>query len=735
MSLNIKQIVFYLLFLLSLLFSLLLGESYLGYLLLGGVSLPLLLFSSELDWKKINHFSWLVIFWLLALFGVILSSFFSINLPLSLNYATRFIFGFLIFWFFLLVKKSFISAQQIIKGLLLISSVVLLISIGFQFFPNLANLLPGMNLLHATYGHNHLAALLLLVIPLSWWLASECVRDGQSQLWWLIPLGFSLGLLFSFGRVAVAVGLVQFLAIYWQLKKNNLIKNIQLRFLLRTLMSLFSIILLSNVFFSTATLINPEFTCPIPSLGKQLCKSISTEYRPEYWRWAVEITRDNFLLGSGPGTFGLAAQKYHLDPFGGSAHAHNAFLESLAGMGLIGGGFFISLMFFLLFLAAKNLGKIKKWDWRMATFLGVVAIYVDVFLDFDWDFIGIFSITLILLALIIKDKNTDPVRIYLSNFFRTAYFILALIAISLAGIYLKTDSLIKANKNQQAFQLFPYFHWHRKIYETSSVLDIEDRQKFYGIYDAQSAVYPTRILEAKDDFHRQQIKERWFDLNPWILVEQDFISYYLEQNNFDQAAKWLQKEQLLHALSQDRGYDLAFKNWQGEDRAVKYKDQYEIAHKFIEGFLLDEDWNSLRKASSIFNWDKYGYQPRFELIMQISIAADGLVMQKDYSQALHLTQSMNLILPKDYWIMSQLGNLAAASKDFDKSKQLYSQCRIDFKLQSGEDHLGCRDGIELLTSLDGGEIESQQVVSQAIDRYREVSQIIRGEAVWQDFIE
>jgi FimV-like protein len=808
MSLTTKQILFFFFFLVSWLLLLLLGESYLSYVLLGGVSFLFLFFSSELEWHKINNYQWLFVLWLLVFLGMGLSLFFSISLPLSLYSMTRFIFASLVFWFFLLVKKSFISAQQVVKILLLVSLVIILISTSFQLFPNLENLLPGMNLLHATYGHNHLAALLLLVVPLSWWLSSEYVKSGQSHWWWLMPLIFNLGLLFSFGRVAVAIGLVQFLFIFWQLKKNGFIKNRPLKFLLKSLVGLFLIILLSNIFFSTATLINSDFSCPVPSLGRQLCKSIATESRPEYWQWAVEITKNNFWLGSGPGTFSLAAKKYYLNPFSGSSYAHNAFLESLAEIGLIGGGLFIVLMFGLLYSSWKNLGKRKNWNWKMAAFLGLAAIYADVLFDFDWEFISIFSITLLLLALILKDKKVKLVKDNFSNFFKTIYFTLIFFLILVVGLYLKADGLIKADRIQAAFELFPYFHWHRKIYENSPSLNTEDRKKFYKIYQLQPAVYTTWLTETKNKQQHQQIKEHWFEIDPWAAVNQDLTSYYLDQNDLKQVEIWLQKEQRLYEQVREQGYELDYEvkisfgerslalaqaylefgdmdsalkwfeiilsesntqvaweqqeliaqllveigndfvtedivqtirvyelakqevpwalssneqwfekypqselsladliqyleltaGWQGEDIGWKDKAQYALAHQAVEKLIAASDWQNLAKISEVFHWDEHDYQPRLELIKKISLKSDQLVKQDDYKLASQLTQAMNLILPNNYWLMSQPGHLAILLEDYDQD-----------------------------------EVEVLQIIANTKNRYFQVSRIIRGEEAWQDF--
>ncbi len=846
MPLTIKQIWFSFLFLLSWLVLLLLGESYLGYVILGGVSVFLLLFSRELEWQRVRQYGWLSCLWLIAMLAMGVSAFFSINYPLSLYVVTRFSFIFLVFWFFLLLKKSFIFSQFLIKLLLLLSVVVLTISTSFQFFPNLAHLLPGMNLLHATYGHNHLAALLLLVIPLSWWLASEYAKKGQSHGWWLLPLSFSLSLLFSFGRVAVVIGLIQFLFVYRQLKKNNFLQQKYFNLILKTLLVLFLLVLASNTFFSVVTVIKPDFVCPVPSLKRQLCKSISTESRPEYWQWAVKILQANLVWGSGPGTFSLAAQKYHFSSFGGAAHAHNVFLEYLADMGVVGGGLSIILIVSLLFEAAKTWRQQSNWSWSQAAFLSVMAIYVDVLFDFDWDFIGIYSITLVLLALLIKETKPKLIKNNFQRVVKASYYVVTFILILMAGLYLKTDNLIKADQIQSAFHLFPYFHWHYKIYESSSNLSEKNKQKFYQIYHAQPAIYLTWIETVADDATRQHLKERWFELSPWNAVKQNLISYYLERNDLISAQKWFDQQQALYQqsilsnheidskLKENNGsqalslaqsyvsqndyqsalkvltellnhrsrfeliwveqesaskllveignelaavdieqtvqaYQLAKKDlpwilsapsqlwfekypqlelsqadliqylvltadWEGEAIGWKDQAQYQLAHHAVETALTASAWQDLAKLAAAFCWDNYDYQPRLDLVKKLVVITDALVKQQKHQLAAQLIESMNLILPGDYWLMSQPGTLAVMASNFDQARKQYQACSHDWLALNEDDehHWECQSDLEQLNQATTS-ADQDQLKAQFSERYFQVSQIIRGEATWQDF--
>lgn len=846
MPLTIKQTFFSLGFLISWLLLFLLGESYISYLLMGGISLFLLLFSSELEWSKLANYKWLMALWLMVFVGLGASFTFSSNLPLSLYSVTRFIFSSLVFWFFLLVKKSLISTQQVIKSLLLISFVILLISIGFQLYPNLANLLPGLNLLHATYGHNHLAALLLLIIPLSWWVASEYVKKTQSNCWCWLPTIFTLALLISFGRVAVTVGLMQFLFIYKYLQKNTFFKDKQSSILFKILGGVFLLILLSNVFFSIITYIKPDFACPVPRLERQLCKSISTESRPKYWSWAIGIIGDNFWLGSGPGTFGLAAPRYHLNPFGGSAHAHNAYLEVLAEMGVVGGGLFIALMFYLLYLSWQNT-KNKKWSWQVAIFLGGAAIYTDVLFDFDWAFIGIFSLTLVLFSLIIKDKKIDFNDHIFFSAFKFIYYFLILLIISLAFLYFKTDYLISVGNAQRAFDLFPYFHWHRKIYESSLELDEKSKQKFISIYQFDSSIYASQLLDIKDPAVLQSFKEQWFEINPWVTINHDLTSFYIKEDKLDKAKVWLDKEQALFTRSLEDGNELSFKtkeqngeqlfqlakayfdqedydtalvlftqlisneniyqlpwekeeliaplliqigndyavtditktveiyelvnskwswmlnlyqlwfevlpwrelpleklktyveltsSWQEEKIGWQDETQHQIQQFVLKAALQRQDWTQVANLLEFKFWESHHYEWRQELLGEIILIIDALIEEENYELASSLAQGLQTYLPHEYWLMALPGNMLVLQKDFDAAVEQYQRCNQEFIEVTDEDfHYECQTSLDNLNRVKTGELTQGELQSLTLDRYFQVSQIIRGEAVWQDFVE
>jgi len=424
----------------------------------------------------------------------------------------------------------------------------------------LANLLPGMNLLYATYGHNHLAAFLILILPSSWWLAIKMAKKGKSW-WWIPPVIFTLSLITSFGRVAVIIGFMQFLWIWKILSKQHLIKK-QLQQPFKLISLLFTTVLIVKIVFSVANLAYPEFVCPVPIIEKQLCKPISSDARPEYWRWAIEVTKESPWIGTGPGTFGAAAKKHYLSPYSPSSHAHNAFLQNFAEMGLLGGGIFVILIFSLWWQAKKNLDN-SVWDWRQAIFLGMTAIYVDVLLDFDWDFVGLLGLTILFLALLIRENHSENKRLPNTSWLKKLgigfYFSAIMFLMTLTGLYLYTDGLIRNNQAQTAFDFFPYFHWHLKVYEKDPSLNDIQHQKLFKIYQSYPNFYSEWITLQSDEGRQQELRERWFEIDPFAAADNGkLVEFYLNNQDWVQVDNWLSAEQELLVLATNSGRSLEY---------------------------------------------------------------------------------------------------------------------------------------------------------------------------------
>jgi len=960
MTFSVKKSLYFFVFSLSWLLLLLLGESYFNYFLWGLITIALALFSSEMRWRRVFDKLWILIAWFVFLIGLALSFVFSISLPLSLQAAGELLFTTIIFWHFFLLDEKFMPSKYLLKFLLLIGLVMVFISLLFQASPQWANYLPGLNLLYATYGHNHLSAFLLLLLPFSWWFSISKYNQEKNHIWWLLPTLFSLTLLVSFGRVATFIGLIQFLVI-WKKMPTGIAKKIKILPIFIT--TLFVGVIMSKLFFSIATTLYSDFSCPVKILENRLCKPLSKEPRPEYWRRTVEMIKNKPIWGSGPGTFKILEKKYHLNPFTGSSYAHNDYLQLLAELGLVGGGLFISLMVSLLIGGYRLQRTARSYSWQNAVFIGVASIYADVLFDFDWNFVSLLGLTALFLALLLKQKKTTKNKLKHSFpliYTRIFYYTISLFVVIITGIYFSSELLIRSNKVSAAFDFFPYFHWHRKIFETNTTLDSSQKKELIEIYSSHPEAYRSLSSMVDDPSYEQALKERWAELDPWQFINQDLVSYYVDREEwieadknldiaFDsikelenqddythgyskkeelvaqmlkiadglyrgghpqQAAKWYQRSrwidewQLSHhspiflkvslpekqqleffsglesvpgeffgeyrsdyassylstvmTLTRDKDEDvlsnliwhldriLQIADWerwhileevglilinsaqqdlqQGllEDsyqnlslsvdvwHLVSSYDPYQVQWKLkdlvasllvevgsemanedmektLDSYYLAQDltpwifhlepfWfkkfnpsqltaeeleiyinfillenkkiENLKhedntyvlvaflqkliqekeyvRATDFLNQSQdsivMSYKQKNELSMWLQEQGESLAKEQQFLEAEQLNVLMGLVLPNDYWVMTQSANLAVLNKEYGSAKNFFQKCQSDYKNIWGMDHQDC---LQELNSLEKNQPNQ--------DRYWEVSQIIRGEAIWQDF--
>lgn len=551
---------------------LILGESFLGWYIAFFLLALLSTFYNKIDIVKINQFKNLFILWLIFLLFLFVSTFSSVSIPLSLNALIFYNFSFLIFFFFLLLRERFLHNSWVILGFLSIAVVLCLMAIIFFILPDIAKLLPGVNIFYSSYGHNHLASYLLLVLPASWYFA---LKAKQKYLL-VLPIFLTLSLMFSFGRVAIVIGIAQFLAIMMIFRKKIFSSRFfKINFYFISLTFLLASLIL--IFFSSKISSNQRI-CSYKPIKRMLCKSLSTDSRLYYWQQAISIFKDNVFFGLGPGTYSLGSEKYMQTPEYYSGFAHSAFLQNFAELGVFGGLLFFALMTHLLFLAWKKVKRHLR-SLEMALFIGFLSIFINAFFDFDWSFIGIYSLSLIWVALILKRKKRERAlskktsyskkkkHVLAEKFFKIMspalqrvqqvglgptgqaarklkklnkifiylrFFSFAII-ITLTFLYFFVEIIFKIAGHKAAFSFFPYIHWHSQIFAESKDLLAADHWRLQKIYQHHPEIYQILIKNEVDENERYELKQKLFLLQPWQRVLNPVVAYHLEKNDLTQA--------------------------------------------------------------------------------------------------------------------------------------------------------------------------------------------------------
>lgn len=737
----VKSLIFILLAVIILLL-LLIGETHLFYylvLVIGG----LLLIFQFVHRSRSSSVYWL---WLLFFLTAGMSVIFTHSLPLSFSFSLYYILGFGLFHFFF--QQQLFSAKEIILVNLIVGCVLVVLSAFFFFVPAWALLLPGMNLLHASYGHNHLAALLLLLMPPSWWIAErELGKKVYPAL--IIPLIFTFALFFSFGRVALLLGFLELLWLWFHFR-SRASRNKLMLFLVSPLLVIFvGVGIVKGVLTFW-----PGASCPLATYKVQLCKPITHEERLYYWSQGIRAIKEFPLTGYGPGTFTLVNARYKQALYQNTAFAHNSFLQMGAEIGIVGGITFIVLMGGMLVVAIKRVHAYVQehssleHQWPLYILVGIAAIYLNALIDFDWAFSGVFGITMAWLALLLKLPDKIQERRYSAILAKFLSWSAVVLLMTVGGLFAITNQLIERNQASESFAIFPYFLPHQRLFLSSEQLTPNQKRQVRHIYRYHPELY---TIHREEIFHENpELLVLFYEIQPLnsLLVETSIQPTFANQK-----AEWevLQFYRILTVNPNFRNEIPYSRLVEVSDTAVKMGNeelrQGDVAQAtkwYLHGYQIEE-WSLNRSLDTNLLSSLNAHQVyetlyalrsvslthlgahHVQLLAFIQPKVDELV-QEDVTSAkieylLEVEKNLNSI---DYWPAIQLGNyyLLRATVENDKevwlkkARQEFEECQLRFKTA----HSDCRYSLE---QLDKGHPNFQ--------RYWEVSQIIRGEKEWWEF--
>lgn len=254
--------------------------------------------------------------WILALGYYIVHTFFSASVGYSIHTTVRLIDAYILF------RLAYSLAEEktihVFSRMLLVFGIVASAAAAIVFFVSgVGYALPSVNLLSINNGHNHLADILILLLPIVLTLKSPINR--------YVSAGILLtGLLFSFARGAWLVALVYGTYLIVTRTKRRFIWGILAVVWTLLVYAIFMHGFQPEIFFM-------GFSGPL--LPKTL---IFNDGRLEYWRQAAHAIAEYPLFGSGPGTFYIQSKHFQDTALHYSWYAHNYILELVVEVGFAG---------------------------------------------------------------------------------------------------------------------------------------------------------------------------------------------------------------------------------------------------------------------------------------------------------------------------------------------------------------------------------------------------------------
>ena len=137
--------------------------------------------------------------------------------------------------------------------------------------------------------------------------------------------------------------------------------------------------------------------------------------RFDYWRAALEITKQNPLLGTGPGTFFIPYQKIKAPEAEMARLCHNDYIEQASDSGLVGFLSFTTLIFGSLAILRKPKGNLPD-PFRFCVWLGVAGISLHSLVEFNFYIPAIAWPTFLLLGWLWGTHAQETIRQGLPGF-------------------------------------------------------------------------------------------------------------------------------------------------------------------------------------------------------------------------------------------------------------------------------------------------------------------------------
>lgn len=442
----------------------------------------------------------------------------SISIPLSIHRWILLAIGGLTFAFFLpkkVVPQSLF--ELVILGSIIPTFILFLWNAVLLFFPAAQSSLPSSTLLTFTYGHNHayIYYLYSLIVCLHY-------RDeSKEKLWWSLALSISImGVLISFSRVGLFFMLLIFAR---RVFTNSTHKTI----ISRLILSALGFYILAIVAFSAMPSLSFGQNCIVPIFKSQICKSLISEGRVEYWKQAVQGILEYPITGAGGGTFGVTSTMYLKSPEYYTSMPHNEYLQLVYEYGVLGvvAVTFYAWLLYWIFTQRKNAKGIAS------SLITVIFIFsIDALFNYNWNISFVFILHCVVMAYVIRSLLNIPKKIKSSQSNSLLYVVPLLVMAS--GVIFYSSRYIVAelffhNKPTTYIKVFPYIKWYVKEALKDPSLDKDDKSRLLVLYKKDREVYRIYVdqLSENSEEKRQEL-EYLISLNQFDQQSRIDLIYY-----------------------------------------------------------------------------------------------------------------------------------------------------------------------------------------------------------------
>jgi O-antigen ligase len=433
------------------------------------------------------------------------------------------------FWWAGSVQPKFLLRRILITTLLLGTVSLILASLGMIWFRPLWLLhLPTINFLFSNFGHNHLAALIIIVWPLIW---QQLFSASQSEKkWWMGLVGLlSIGLVISFSRLGLAIAVIELGILIWRFRvglpksvfwlAGGLTGLLAMGFGLKQLLTMIS----KTSFSWLQSSLCYQWWAP-----NSVCLA-TPEPRIAYWQQALLIWREWPVFGGGPGTFGLLARRWMEMIAAQSVYAHSVWFQVLAETGLVGLLTWITLVV----VTGWGVWRTLRAEPRLFSVgLALAGSLVMSSLDFDWQLSGVFLPLLALTATLLPEMATARVSPRFDSWIRKSLVGLVLISGMVSGLI---GASVARHQVDVWLKYWPGLaEWYGEIPQavTDQTIWLEHISRFASWHPD---LISTGLSQTKSPSERLWWVSRLEQTDPWRYWQSDPLSVALEAKDWNKA--------------------------------------------------------------------------------------------------------------------------------------------------------------------------------------------------------